>query len=113
MCSRWVSKITIGVHKTQQHASTLTFLTRYSVEGDEFLNSIATGDETWVYRITLESKQQTIEWSPSNPPKDNNSNQLCQQEKSCALGSVTDRTFCLLSFLPEVKPAMRKDTVEH
>ena len=29
--------------------STLKFLTRYAQEGDEFLEYIVTGDETWVF----------------------------------------------------------------
>jgi hypothetical protein len=30
-------------------SSALKFLTRHAQEGDEFLDSIVTGDETWVY----------------------------------------------------------------
>jgi hypothetical protein len=37
--------------------SALKFLTRYAQEGDEFLDSIVTGDETWVFHHTPESKQ--------------------------------------------------------
>jgi hypothetical protein len=39
----------------------LTFVTRCT-EGDEFLDSIVTGDETWVFHHTPESKQQLMEW---------------------------------------------------
>jgi hypothetical protein len=39
--------------------SALKFLTRYAQEGDEFLDSIVTGDETWVFHHTPESKQQS------------------------------------------------------
>jgi hypothetical protein len=38
--------------------SVLKFLTRYAQEGDEFLDSIVTGDETWGFHHTPESKQQ-------------------------------------------------------
>jgi hypothetical protein len=37
--------------------SALKFLTRYAQEGEEFLDSIVTGDETWVFHQTSESKQ--------------------------------------------------------
>jgi len=37
----------------------LRFLTHYAQEGDEFLDSIVTGDETWVFHHTPESKQQS------------------------------------------------------
>ena len=42
--------------------SALKFLTRYGQEGDEFLDSIVTGDETWVFHHTPESKQQSRQW---------------------------------------------------
>jgi hypothetical protein len=38
--------------------SALKFPTRYAQEGDEFLDSNVTGDETWVFHHTPESKQQ-------------------------------------------------------
>ena len=48
-------------HKTKQIGSALKFLTRYAQEGDEFLDSIVTGDETWVFHHTTESKQQSLQ----------------------------------------------------
>jgi hypothetical protein len=40
--------------------SALRFLTPYAQEGDEFPDSVVTGDETWVFHHTLESKQQSL-----------------------------------------------------
>jgi len=40
--------------------SALRFLTRYAQEGDEFLDSIVTGDETWGFHDTPEPKQQSL-----------------------------------------------------
>ncbi|GBL99039.1 hypothetical protein AVEN_227544-1 [Araneus ventricosus] len=57
LCSRWVPKMLTDVHKTKGLGSALTFLTRYSEDGNEFLNKIVTGGETWVYHVTPESKQ--------------------------------------------------------
>ena len=48
-----------GVHKTQRMASALTFLQRYHDEGDEFLDKIVTGDETWVKFVNVETKEQS------------------------------------------------------
>jgi hypothetical protein len=45
-------------HKTKRMGSAPKFLTRYAQEGDEFVDSIVTGDETWVFHHTPESKQQ-------------------------------------------------------
>jgi hypothetical protein len=47
-----------GDHNTKLIGSVLKFLTRYAQEGDEFLGSIVTGDETWDFHHTPESKQQ-------------------------------------------------------
>jgi hypothetical protein len=57
-----VLKILTDDHKTKRMGSALKFLTRYVQEEDEFLDSILTGDETWVFRHTLESKQQSLQW---------------------------------------------------
>jgi hypothetical protein len=46
-------------HKTKRMDSALKFLTRYTQEGKKFLDSIVTGDETWDFHHTPESKQVT------------------------------------------------------
>ena len=46
LCARWVPKILTDDHKTKRMVSALKFPTRYTQEGDEFLDSIVTGDET-------------------------------------------------------------------
>jgi len=48
-------------HKTKRMGSVLKFLKRYAQEGDEFLDSIVTGDETWGFHHTPESKQQSLQ----------------------------------------------------
>jgi len=40
--------------------SALRFLKRYAQEGDEFLDSTVTGDETWGFHHTPETKQQSL-----------------------------------------------------
>ena len=54
LCSRWVLKIFSKAHKKKRAASALTFLTRYSEQGDGFLSHIVTGDEIWVSQLTPE-----------------------------------------------------------
>jgi len=44
-----------SIIRTKRMGSALKFLTRYSQEGDEFLDPIVTGDETWVFHHTPES----------------------------------------------------------
>jgi hypothetical protein len=62
LCAWWVPKILIENHKKNQMGAALTFLTHYSEKGDEFLDSIVTGDESWVFHRTPESRQQSMEW---------------------------------------------------
>jgi transposase len=57
-CARWVLKMLTDGHKTQRMASALTFLERYFKDGNEFLNHIVTGDETWVSCVNVETKEQ-------------------------------------------------------
>jgi uncharacterized damage-inducible protein DinB len=49
------------------------FLERYCKHGNEFLNHIVTGDETWVSCVNVETKQQSKQWmhthSPNKPRK--------------------------------------------
>jgi len=44
-----------SVMRTKRMGSALKFPTRYTQEGDEFLDSIVTGDETWGFHHTPES----------------------------------------------------------
>jgi hypothetical protein len=60
LCAHWVPKILMDDHKTKQMGSTLKFLMCYAQEGDELLDSIVTGDETWGFHHTPDSKQQSL-----------------------------------------------------
>jgi len=57
LCAGLVPKMLTDDHKTKQMVSALKFLTRYAQEGEEFLDSIVTGDETWIFHHTSGSKQ--------------------------------------------------------
>jgi hypothetical protein len=56
LCVSWVPKMSTDNHKTKMGPA-LKFHTCYTQEADEFLNSIVTGDETWVFHHIPESKQ--------------------------------------------------------
>jgi hypothetical protein len=55
LCSRWVPNMLMDEHKMKRQASVLTFLTRYSEQGDDFLSRIVT-------------KQQSMEWRHTSSP---------------------------------------------
>ena len=52
LCARWVPKLLTDDHKTKRMGSELKFLMHYTQEGDEVLDSIVTGDVTWVFHHT-------------------------------------------------------------
>ncbi|KAJ4436753.1 hypothetical protein ANN_16885 [Periplaneta americana] len=66
--ARWVPKNLTPEHKMQRLGAALTFLQRYHDDGDEFLDRIVTGDETWISHFTPETKQQSMHWRHSGSP---------------------------------------------
>jgi len=69
LCASWVPKMLTDDHKTKRMGSAMKFLTRYALEGDDFLRSIVTGEETWVFHHTPESKQQSLQWRHTHSPR--------------------------------------------
>jgi len=65
--------------------SALTFLQRYWEEGDEFLDRIVTGDETWVKFVNEETKEQSKQWMHTHyPNKPNKFKQTLSNRKMMA-----------------------------
>ena len=54
--------------KGKRMIASLNHLQRYAEEGDNFLDRIVTGDETWVLHYTPESKQQSMVWKHPQSP---------------------------------------------
>ena len=52
----------------QLKAITSEMLQRYQDEGDDFLLSIVTGDESWFHHFDLETKRQGMEWHHLDSP---------------------------------------------
>ena len=57
-------------HKKNQMGAVLMFFMCFSESGD-FLDSIVTGDETWVFHHTSENKHQLMEWRHTHSPTKN------------------------------------------
>lgn len=53
LSARWIPKQLTEQHKLNRVATSKEFLERYKLEGEAFLHSIVTGDETWVAHYTL------------------------------------------------------------
>ncbi|GBM34902.1 hypothetical protein AVEN_41451-1 [Araneus ventricosus] len=56
------------IHKTSRMGAALKFLSRYHTGGEDFLNRIVTGDETWVAHVNAETKQQSMAWGHAGSP---------------------------------------------
>lgn len=58
LCARWVPNMLKEEQKKKRMDFAIDLFTRYTETDNEFLNlRIITGDETWVYHHTPESKQ--------------------------------------------------------
>lgn len=69
---QWIPKILTSVHKNQRFVSALSFLERYSGEGDDIQSNRHRLQNMDVIRYTGSnntSKQQSIEWQYSTAPK--------------------------------------------
>ncbi|XP_046676126.1 histone-lysine N-methyltransferase SETMAR-like [Homalodisca vitripennis] len=67
-CSHGVPRLLTEEHKKRRMGIALEFLIQYHQEGDNLLDHIVTGDETWVSHITPETKRQSMEWRHSTSP---------------------------------------------
>jgi hypothetical protein len=61
LCTRWVSKMLKDDHKKNGVAAGQAFLACYGDQGDNFLNCIVTGNETWVSHLIYENKRQSMQ----------------------------------------------------
>jgi hypothetical protein len=66
MPARWIPEIpTEKQHSSKRMAVRLCL---YQDEGESFVESIVTGDETWVYEFTPESKRDSMTWKHPHSP---------------------------------------------
>ena len=68
ICACWLPRLLTEDHKVQRKAITSEMLWRYRVEGDDFLLSIVTGDESWFHHFNPEMKWQSMEWHHFDSP---------------------------------------------
>ena len=55
-------------HKRNRQHICSSLSERYSPEGDNFLNRIITGDETWIHHYEPETKRQGLQWKHTSSP---------------------------------------------
>ncbi|BFZ13360.1 hypothetical protein BsWGS_16399 [Bradybaena similaris] len=68
VCSRWVPRQLTDEHKMNRLGLPLEHLCQYANEGEDMMNRIITGDESWVHHYQPESKRASMQWKhPSSP----------------------------------------------
>ena len=100
LCARWVPKNLTPEHKIQRLGAALTFLQRYHDVGDEFLDRIVTGDETWISHFTPETKQQSMHWRHSGSPVRTKFKQALSARKLMCTVFWDRKGILLIDFLP-------------
>ncbi|UYV72795.1 hypothetical protein LAZ67_10000753 [Cordylochernes scorpioides] len=69
VCAIWVPKMLTEDHKRQRVEAAQKFLDCHETDGEEFMDSIVTGDETWVHYTTPETKEQSKQWKHTSSLK--------------------------------------------
>jgi histone-lysine N-methyltransferase SETMAR len=68
VCSRWVPRQLTEEDKMNRMGISLEHLSQYADEGEDMLNRIVTGDESWVHHYQPETKRASLQWKhPSSP----------------------------------------------
>lgn len=60
--ARWVPKQLSSVHKARRMEIAHSFLSPHEEEGEEFLDKIISGDETWISFINVETEKALKQW---------------------------------------------------
>ncbi|GFS73022.1 histone-lysine N-methyltransferase SETMAR [Trichonephila clavipes] len=100
VCARWIPKMLTADHKRQRVEAAQEFLAFHGTTEEEFLDSIVTGDETWVHYTTPETKEQSKQWKHPSSPRAKKFKQILSAGKIMA-SSFWDRKGVLLcEFMP-------------
>lgn len=101
LCARWVPKQLTEQHKKNRVNSAREFLERLELEGEDFLSSIVTGDETWVAHYTPETKRQSSQWRHTNSPSAKKFKTTISAKKIMASVFWDRKGIILVEFLPQ------------
>ena len=67
-CAQWVPRMLDRKMKDCRYEASSKNLKFMQLNGNLFLQCIATGDETWIQHYDPESKQQSMQWKHVSPP---------------------------------------------
>lgn len=101
LCARWVPKMLTPEHRQNRVLAAREFLERYESEGETFLDSIVTGDETWVCHYTPESKKQSQQWRHTHSPSTKKFKVQFSERKIMASVFWDRKGLLLVDFMPK------------
>lgn len=100
VCARWVPKMLTADHQRQRVEAAQEFLAFHGTTEEEFLDSIVTGDETWVHYTTPETKVQSKQWKHPSSPRAKKFKQILSAGKIMASVFWDRKGVLLCEFLP-------------
>jgi len=69
VCARWVPRMLSDEMKAERFCISRELLERFEKEGEDFVQKIITGDETWVHHYDPENKRQSMECRHKESPQ--------------------------------------------
>ena len=79
--AQWVPRTLTDMNKMVHMQAASCLIQQFEDEGDAFLKSIVTTDETWVHYFIPESQQSSREWRHTSCPKPRERGGAVRQEK--------------------------------
>ena len=68
VCARWVPRMLTDELRQSRREVCTQMLQRYRVDGENFMRSIVTGDESWAHHYEPETKRQSMQWHHLGSP---------------------------------------------
>ncbi|GFX78025.1 mariner Mos1 transposase [Trichonephila clavipes] len=94
------TKMLTADHKRQRVEAAQEFLAFHGTTEEEFLDSIVTGDETWVHYTTPETKEQSKQWKHPSSPRAKKFKQILSAGKIMASIFWDRKGVLLCEFMP-------------
>lgn len=101
VCARWVPRQLTDELKHSRLDVCRQMLQRYRNEGEQFMNSIVTGDESWAHHYEPETKRQSMQWHHLDSPSPKKFKLSPSAGKVMITVFWDSRGVLLLDFLPK------------
>ncbi|KAL4143904.1 hypothetical protein QTP88_006158 [Uroleucon formosanum] len=99
--ARWVPKQLTELHMFNRVQASREFFERYELDGDNFLKSIVTGDETWVAHYIPETKRQSEQRRHTTSPSTKKFKTTISAKKILASMFWDHKGIILIEYLPQ------------